>query len=197
MEFLFELTSYDAPELLSQVARALEKRTEVKSREKLPGLWQKTDALRAKHPEGVRHPKRKRFFSWILVVLGLFLFIPGLTDPKNLPGPLIAGAAALLVGGFFLLGTRTNRFERSAQRLLKPLKKVRMYLKVRFAPEGIYLHEQECISYKKCDCCVETEDLFLLTFENRVTVLKKTDLVEGDLPDLIAFLKEKTNYLEA
>ena len=45
-EYRFVLTPYD-PSLADELSRALEKRTELSSRKKYPGLWRQTDRLHA------------------------------------------------------------------------------------------------------------------------------------------------------
>ena len=39
MEFVFKTGSYDGPGITAQVSRALEVRTELESRAKMPGMW--------------------------------------------------------------------------------------------------------------------------------------------------------------
>ncbi len=38
-DYIFHISPYDTEKLLPQVSRALEKRTEMVSRERFPGLW--------------------------------------------------------------------------------------------------------------------------------------------------------------
>ena len=47
-DFIFHLTPYDTRKLLPQVSKALEKRTELLSRQRYPGLWKQTDRLNAR-----------------------------------------------------------------------------------------------------------------------------------------------------
>ena len=42
-DYIFHISPYDTEKLLPQVSRALEKRTEMVSRERFPGLWKHTD----------------------------------------------------------------------------------------------------------------------------------------------------------
>ncbi len=58
--FTFDMTPYDA-QLLPQIARALEERTELESRRKMPGLWKLTDRLRAKKEDGGERETGKAF----------------------------------------------------------------------------------------------------------------------------------------
>lgn len=102
MEFVFLTSPYDPKVLKPQISRALEKRTELLSREQCPGLWKITDKLRAveKVSEAVKKSRRKRrsFLGFCNWVLGLFLLIPGILEPEKLRIPLLAGAIAVGAG---------------------------------------------------------------------------------------------------
>lgn len=111
MEFMFQISPYRGTEFVPQVSRALEKRTELASREKLPKLWALTDKLNSmgKAPEAVRERRRKRrvllgLLDWLL---GLFLLVPGWLSPRELLIPLLAGAAAY--GAGFVILWRSRR----------------------------------------------------------------------------------------
>ena len=99
-EYRFVLTPYD-PSLADELSRALEKRTELSSRKKYPGLWRQTDRLHAYNERtgNAGTGKGRKIFRTVLTIvlllLGLFLLIPGLMDPKNLKGPLIVGILAV------------------------------------------------------------------------------------------------------
>ena len=86
-EYRFVLTPYD-PSLADELSRALEKRTELSSRKKDPGLWRQTDRLHAYNERtgNVGTGKGRKIFRTVLTIvlllLGLFLLIPGLMDPK-------------------------------------------------------------------------------------------------------------------
>lgn len=47
MEFVFQTTPLNEERLIPQISQALEKRTELISREKYPGLWNATDRFSA------------------------------------------------------------------------------------------------------------------------------------------------------
>lgn len=100
--FTFSLSSLDPEALLPQLTAALEKRVEIHSRQRLPGLWQVTDKL-SKTERGSQtvatHRKRLRqFLGLVLWVLGLLMLAPGLIDPQKLFVPLMAGACAFFLG---------------------------------------------------------------------------------------------------
>ena len=119
--FCFQLTPYDTQRLLPQVSKALEKRTELISRERYPALWKITDRISGGKPAQPRSRLRTKCMAVLCLVLGIFLFVPGVTDPQELLVPLIAGALAIIIGILYLWRSRKHRknpFDRSAQKLL-------------------------------------------------------------------------------
>ena len=100
--FTFLISPADAGALEGQVSRALEKRVELASRERMPKLWELTDKLNSveKAPEDVLGNRRRRqralgFFCWLL---SLALIVPCVMQPQELLWPLIVGAACFVVG---------------------------------------------------------------------------------------------------
>ena len=100
--FTFLISPADAGTLEGQVSRALEKRVELASRERMPKLWELTDKLNSveKAPEDVLGNRRRRrralgFFCWLL---SLALIVPCVVQPRELLWPLIVGAACFVVG---------------------------------------------------------------------------------------------------
>ena len=83
--FTFIISPADAGALEGQVSRALEKRVELASRERMPKLWELTDKLNSveKAPEDVLGNRRRRrralgFFCWLLslaLIVAIFSFM--------------------------------------------------------------------------------------------------------------------------
>lgn len=94
-KFTFQITPLDPAATRSQVSRALEKRSELLSRRKYPRIWRITDRLGQveKAPPEVLRRRRKLYLVLGLTdwVLGLFLLLPGLMAPGELPVPLLVG----------------------------------------------------------------------------------------------------------
>ena len=117
----FQVTPYDTESLLRQVSTALEKRTELISRQRYPGLWENIDRLNTMAKGRQRSSLRTRIMGIVCLVLGIFLFVPGLLKPQELLVPLLAGAFAILIGVFYLYSVRKNKknpFDKSAKILL-------------------------------------------------------------------------------
>ena len=120
MEFVFKPEKL-GENLSYEISEAIAKRTEIFSRKKLPGLWEKTDALNEKNLSEPALKRRKIFRKIngiICIALGIFLFVPGIVAPKELFVPMIAGAFAIVLGIFAVIPRKTN-----AEKFLKKAKK--------------------------------------------------------------------------
>ena len=197
--YLFQIRSYDISHLLPQVSKALEKRSEHLSRERYPKMWRYIDRLPSPSRGASRSRLRTRLFSILCLAAGVILVVPGLMEPKELLVPLVAGAAAVVLGASGLWRTRKNRekpFDRSARLLLegKDQAPENPAPVVSFSDEGMSLSSQgetEFIPYSDFESAWETEDTLLLVFGQRVTLLQKQDLVQGDFSGLSRLLAEK------
>lgn len=93
--FLFEVTPLDPAAVQDQVSRALEKRSDLLSRQKYPRLWRMADRLNRveKAPPEVLRRRRKLHVILGLAnwALSLFLLLPGFMDPAALWVPLLVG----------------------------------------------------------------------------------------------------------
>ena len=203
--FIFSLKPYDTDALASQVAWMLEKRTELVSRKKLPGLWKLTDKLnavpRAPEAEVKRRKERQRCWGGLFLVMGIFLFIPGVMQPQELPVPLVVGFFAILMGLLYLRkdDRKKNSYEKKAKLLLEKLnasmegQKLRLiFYETELAISGA--GEDKKIPYAGMECTLETKDLYGLVFDNQIILLRKQELLLGSMEDLTKVLKEKTRY---
>lgn len=201
--FCFQLTPYDTQRLLPQVSKALEKRTELISRERYPVLWKITDRISGGKPAQPRSRLRTKFMAVLCLVLGIFLFVPGVTDPQELLVPLITGALAIIIGIVYLWRSRKHRknpFDRSAQKLLagKETLSTQSPVTVTFSENGMTFPpsqgKQETVPYTGFSLVVETQELILMVFDTRVTVLQKRDLQGGNVEGFLNFLAKRTPY---
>ena len=121
-DYLFELHSYDINSLIPQAGRALEKRTELVSRKRLPGLWRVTDACRAASGGKTQSTLRTRVTSIVLLAFGAFLVVSGLSSSGEPSISMIIGAVSAVsgIGGLYRTSRlASKRFEKSAGLLLK------------------------------------------------------------------------------
>ena len=193
----FQITPYDTESLLQQVSKALEKRTEFVSRECYPGLWENIDKLNAVSKGKRRSSLRSKIMSIICLVLGVFLFVPGLMKPQELLVPLLVGAFAIVIGIVYLyIGRKDkkNPFDKSARLLLmgKDTISAKQSIMVSFSESGMEIRaddkEPQHIPYSNFESMIETEDLFLFVHDTRITVLQKKDLTSNDITDFRNFI---------
>lgn len=193
----FQITPYDIESLLLQVSKALEKRTEFVSRERYPGLWENIDKLNAVSKGKRRSSLRSKIMSIICLVLGVFLFVPGLMKPQELLVPLLVGAFAIVIGIVYLyIGRKDkkNPFDKSARLLLmgKDTISAKQSIMVSFSESGMEIRaddrEPQHIPYSDFESMIETEDLFLFVHDTRITVLQKKDLTSNDITDFRNFI---------
>ena len=203
--FIFSMKSYDADALSSQVAWMLNKRTELASRKRMPGLWKLTDKLnaapRAPEAELKRRKERQRRWGGLFLVMGIFLFVPGVMKPQELTGPLVAGLFAILMGLLYLCrdDRKKNSYEKKAKQLLEKMnasmegQKLRLiFYDAELAITGV--GDDKKVSYADMECALETADLFGLIYDNQIIMVQKQELLLGNAEDLTKVLKEKTTY---
>lgn len=121
MENIFQLTPYSVDELLPQLSRILEKRTELTSRQRLPAIWRFTDRLNSKSKASEAVLKRRRILCLVwgvaMTIMGVILFAPGLMEPETLTVPLIVGDwLCFLAASHFLSACRTIENSRELQK---------------------------------------------------------------------------------
>lgn len=196
MVYRFQTTRYDSLALQREVAAALEKRMEAEGRKRLPGLWAVIDRLPGGNlPNEMTRGRRvyRRVVGTLLLLVGLFLAIPGLVAPDELFGPLLVGLLAIGTAIYYLYSTRKNRVtsaEKQAKKLLEAIAKAPSQ-PVSFTDAGMQLQEQASIPYEKFMFYDETPSGVLLNWSDQATFLQKKDLTEGAWTDFTAFLHEK------
>lgn len=207
MEFIFEISPYNVDDLTPQLSLALEKGTEFASRQACPNMWNITDHFnsRPKAPEKILKKRRSqyRIYGSLLLMMGIFLLIPGLMEPKELLWPLVMGVFSVVMGIFawtmalYTGGRRKNdkRFVRAARKLLERLQTIPS-VKVRFTQDGMKIADKPPVPYEDLTGVIETQDLFLILWNKRGTVLQKQDMIEGNAGDFAVFIKEQAKETE-
>lgn len=196
MEFIFR------PEKLSdyyhdQVSEAIAKRTELFSRKKLPGIWEKTDELNRKNlsEAGSRRRLRfRKFYGIICIALGIFLFVPGLMKPGELAVPLIVGALALISGISAVIPRKTpaERFGKKAKKLVSAINSsIKPGDSVVFNDEGIFENGALLMEYKNAEALIENRGIFAVCDGKKIMMLRKADMVSGNPEDFSRFFEEK------
>lgn len=203
-DYIFQISPYDTEKLLPQVSQALEKRTEIISREQYPGMWKHTDKFNSMEQGRTRSRLRTRLMSVVCLAVGIFLFVPGLVKPQELVVPLFVGAVAVGVGIGGLWRSRKhkkNPFDKSAKVLLagKDGISAEQSIVVSFSKDGMTIPidngNTEFVAFSGFECAIEAADMLLLVYGERVTVLQKTDLTTGNISDFCKLISEKvTKY---
>lgn len=207
IEYIFKISALDTKVLLKEVSQALEKRTELISRAKYPDIWKYTDKFNASKKASQSTLKKRRVFTKIYsilnLLLGTFLFIPSLMEPKKLFIPLLVGAIAI---GFGIRGmwrsrkNKKNPFVTSAELLLKEREHIAGdEVQVVFTENGMRIETQETdtaiVPYLNFEYVIETEETFLLTYQGNVTILQKRDMVTGNRNDFNDFISSKVELV--
>ena len=195
-DYTFRLSAYDIEHLVPQVSKALEKRTELVSRNRFPALWKLTDKLSSSTKGEARRRLHTRLFGILCLLAGIFLLVPGLTNPKELRLPLILGILGVLSGAADLWRSRRKKpkpFDASARILLngKDAYTEEDAMEVSFFETAMMLPgdgDDACVLYDDFKYVIEEADIFLLVFDTRAVVLQKKDLTNGNTDDFRAFI---------
>jgi len=203
MEFRFIAHGCPDGDWKPQLVRALQTHTETLSRRAVPGIWKMTDRLNrvSKAPEYVLRRRRIREIVWgiLLLLLGLFLIIPGLVKPKELFFPLLVGLFAAVTGLTRLLPRRkreNRRLLRSAETLLHNRAAVTEAVVI-FDENGLCPDGAEPVAYDSLVTAVEADDLYFFTWGNQALLLFKQELQNQSPEAFSGWLAERITLLRA
>lgn len=206
MEFVFVLTKYNDVSFNPQVSKALEKRTELVSRKEHPQVWKYVDKMNLKEKASdevlKRRHSRYKIYGIFLILLGFFLLIPSLMEPKKMLIPLLVGAFAVGIGIlYFRYGGKSKKvkltsFDKAAIQLFNEYEKIpKVKVTVTFTNDKVYLIGNATIGYSEIEKIFITEDLFILIWNERITVLQKKDLSSCNVDEFINFITYKSHNL--
>lgn len=199
MQYTFQTSRYQVSALLPEVSAALEKRMEAEGRKRLPGLWKAIDRRRGGKepviPNEMTRGRRiyRRVVGTLLLLVGLFLVIPGFMAPDELFGPLLVGCFAVGTAIYYLYSTRKGRrssFEKQAQRLLEKIAAAEPQPVV-FTDAGLQLKKGAPVPYQEMAFYAETPSGVLLNWGDQATFLQKKDLTDGSWEEFADFLQER------
>ncbi|MDE7221189.1 MAG: YcxB family protein [Oscillospiraceae bacterium] len=208
MEFIFHLSCYNDSALDEETVQLLVQRLEARSRKTMPAMWAATDKLNAYAAKGPGREKRRmrcRVYGAILLVLGIFLLVPGLMEPRTPSQIFVGGAAA--VWGIWSLFFRERRSpalpascRKEAAQLLETRRSIDWTLpenrtELRFDRAGLAIRAGEqtkTVPYSDMTAIYETEHLWLLLYgAEQAMLLQKKDLTAGDPAKFLPYLLEK------
>lgn len=202
--FIFSMKPYDINTLSDQVAWILVKQSELASRKKLSGLWKLTDKLNATQTpeaEAKRRKELQKVWGGFFLVAGIFMFFPGMMNPREMMVPMLVGLFAIVMGVLYLKTDDRVRtlFGKEAKRLLKKQNASMQGQKLRliFSDEALTISgagDSKKVAYTNVECTLETVDLFGLVYESQLVLLQKKELLLGEAAEFTKLLEEKTDY---
>ncbi|MDO5061924.1 MAG: hypothetical protein Q4D77_02005 [Peptostreptococcaceae bacterium] len=207
MEYIFQITRIDAENKEKQVSKMLEKRVEIISRSKAAPIWRITDRLNQNRSsstisEEVRKKRRARMKIWsiLLILLGIFLIVPALMDPRGLLMPLLFGGLLILYGITNLTVSKESSqiFDQAAKNLLKNVGEA-TDVQLIFRKDGFLMPESDLVSYDKLEFIFESEDLFGILQDGMIMILQKKDLLHHDMTEFTTFLRglvDEEHYIQ-
>ncbi len=188
MKFQVKLSPYNTQKLEQQVATALEKMVERKSRAAAPAIWKLTDRLNARPKVTTEVQKkratRRKIYGVIITALGLFILIPSLMDLEKMMGLMVVGAWATIFGIVHLIPRREkkNQFLESARKLLNTEPP---YESILFRNEEILLGNAIGMKYIEVTHLLETEDTYIVVFQKGMAVLQKEYIPAGGFKEFM------------
>jgi len=193
MEFCFDIGPISRPDLIDQLARGLDLRTELRSRQKLPRLWKSTDQLREQNTEDLvaRRKKTSRITGIVFLLVGVLLTVTGIRMSSGLNGPLVGGIIALFTG---ISNLRANsaavprKCQQMAQKLLE-MRRSAPAASLRFTEAGMQINSGNPIPFSSIEGILEMPDLYLLIIQNSAMFLTKDEGDEVDYEAFSAFLQ--------
>lgn len=204
MEFIFETSKYDGVSFKPQVSKALEKRTELNSRKKYSKMWKFTDKMNSNEEASKevleKRRSRQKVYGIFLILLGLFALIPSLMEPKELLLLLVLSVLNICIGIFNIRygvkskKVRSTSFDKAALKLFSEYENIPR-AKVIFNSEKIESVDSFTISYSEIEEIFITEDLFILIWNERITVLQKKDLLTYNVEEFISLITDKSQDL--
>ena len=196
MEFYFDIGPASRPDLIDQLATGLDLRTELRSREKLSGLWKQTDKLRAQTTEDLlaRRRKKSRITGILFLIVAVILLVPGLSS-GGINGMTVGGIIALLAG-ISNLNTRTGTVPKKCRQMAQKLVEMRRTAPtavIRFHEAGMSVNGGNPIAYDKLEGILELPALYLLFINNSAMFLTKDEGDEVDFAAFSDFLRARPN----
>lgn len=204
MTYSFKMEKINIEDKLDELSMALNKLSELMSREALPNLWKYTDKLN----RGRQNISRKKVIGVLFIALGIFLLVPGIMRPQELLAPLIFGLIAILVGIKNLVKKEVkNPFDKSAKLLLGNINSnidgkivTVAFLEDRMEIPIIVLNsgkrEDEVVTYSEFKYIIENRSIFLLVYNDKALVLEKNNLMPNNLEEFIEFISSKVTYID-
>lgn len=169
-------------------------------------MWKYVDKMNSKEKasEEVLKKRRSRYkiYGIILILLGFFLLIPSLMEPREMLSSLLVGAFTVGIGVLsFRYGRKSKKekltsFDKAAAQLFSQYERIPTgEVTVTFTKDKVQLVGNATIDYSEIEKFFITEDLFILIWNERIAVLQKKDLSSRNLEEFINFIISKSHNL--
>ncbi len=144
--------------------------------------------------------RQKIILAVLSLLQGAFLCFGALADPVNLGCFLPLGIAGLVIGVLAVARRKKqkkNPFDRPARQFLHDQQKIlpQHQLRAQFTDTAMTLFQEggeptADVPYSAFECVIETKDLFLMTYQEKITLLQKGDIAEGSAEELRGHFKD-------
>lgn len=205
--FLFQISDYDNPALDMETVRLFQQRLEAYSRHTVPLMWNVTDKLNAHSTKGQGREVRRvryRIYGALLLALGIFALVSGLMEPR-IPSLILVGTFAIITGllEFYLACPKKPlrapaSCQKEAKEMLSGRRAVdwsKVTVTICFDETGMIVSsgvKQEVVPYEKMTGIFNTENLWLLVYDNeKGLLLQKKDLISGDIEEFLPYLHHR------
>lgn len=146
---------------------------------------------------------KRRLLGILSLIEGMILCIGALGSPEVLGRLLVLGAAGIVIGIAALLTEKRqkiNPFDKTALQLLQMRSAVfeDKQLRVEFTPTEMIVSQSEMptqeIMYASFEYIIETQDLLLIIYDGKATILQKKEQISGGLNDLREMIGEQVQW---
>lgn len=122
------------------------------------------------------------------------MLIPSLIDPKEMKIPLIISIFTLCVGILNLLSIskykKKSSFAKASEKLFSEYKNIPK-IQIIFREDKIQILDNCAIEYNEIEKFFLSEDFYIVIWNERITVLKKNDLIKEDESEFMEFIRRK------
>ena len=201
IEFIYQVSEYDAEQMLPHVSKALEKRLKIRQQQMLPARAARN--LEMTEAEKKKQKTQKMIRGILLLILGALVLLVYMQKQPDSKLMMYLGIVCLVWGAFSLLGLRTpkgvsqEKYDAAAREFLEGnLENIKgKQLQVCFSDEEMVIVtgaledlDQDPVEYKEIEMVAEGEDFFFMTFQGRGSILQKKDLTLGAVDEFRKFI---------
>lgn len=146
----------------------------------------------------------RKLLGVLSIITGILFCIGAKGNPEELGNFLYFGILLIIIAILsFVIKKSKDPFEKSAYKLIEKRNNIENadgLLETCFFDDYMLLsggseEKSDKIKYNQFELVVETEDLFFIVFDEKVVIICKKDIIDGEIQELSRFLSENTNYI--